>query len=85
VIFTLNSGFLSPFHASSYQNFDLVGGRGLISAKMLSRMRKIYIQIQGTGKEIDDAFHDVEIMEAELRFLQKTLASKKKVGDYPES
>ena len=52
--------------------------------EVIQAVRKIYIRIQGTGKEIDDVFHDVEIMEAELRFLQKTFASKKKMGDYPE-
>ena len=51
--------------------------------EVIQAARKMYIRIQGTGKEIDDAFHDVEIMEAELPFLQKTLASKK-MGDYPE-
>ena len=36
VIFTLNSGFLSPFHASSYQNFDLVGGGDLYLQECLA-------------------------------------------------
>jgi hypothetical protein len=50
---------------------------------IIQKVRRIYLRIQGTGKEIDDAFEDVEIMETELRFLQKTF-SPKKAGGYPE-
>lgn len=51
--------------------------------EIIQAVRRIYIRIQGVGKEIDDAFRDVEIMEAELRFMQKTFKEKKRL-QHPE-
>jgi hypothetical protein len=50
---------------------------------IIQKVRTIYIRIQGIGREIDDAFHDVENMEVELRFLQNTFKNKKS-AQYPE-
>jgi len=50
---------------------------------IIQKVRGIYIRIQGIGKEIDDAFRDVEMMEVELRFLQNEFKDKKS-AQYPE-
>ena len=50
---------------------------------IIQKVRGIYIRIKGIGKEIDEAFRDVEIMEAELLFLKKTFRDQKS-AKYPE-
>jgi hypothetical protein len=70
--------------ALHFANMSAVISDAMQIIEVIQAVRKIYIRIQGTGKEIHDTLHNVEIMEAELRFLQKTFASKKKMGNYPE-